>query len=181
MTNTTRVVEGQTGKESLKIAYNVGLLADIYLGSGIYMQPGVALATKGARIKNFPLEGSGKTYLKMSTMYLHFPLLFAFKIPVGNTATQSFNFALGPYYAYGLEGDIKGKGFEKVETFGDEGVCKNSDVGLCIEAQYEASKFYLYYGAEIGFTKIMEKDMLPVGFKQGIKNYQFKAGIGYKF
>lgn len=181
MTNTTRVVIGQPDKESLKIGYNAGLLADLYIGKGLYIQSGVTLTTKGARIKDFPINGSGKTNLTMNALYLQVPLLFAFKIPVGNTETQSFNLAIGPYYAHGLKGNIKGKGFNTVKTFGEEGVCKKADIGLDVEIQYEASKFYLFYGAEVGFTKIMEKDGLPTNFKERIKNYQFKGGIGYKF
>ena len=180
MTNTTRVVVGQSDKESLKIGYNAGLLADLYLGRGIYLQSGVTLTTKGSRIKNFPINGKNVN-LQMNTLYLQVPLLFAFKIPVGNTETQSFNLAIGPYYAHGLDGEIKGKGFTTVKTFGDEGVCKKTEIGLDIEVQYEASRFYLFYGAEVGFSKIMDKERLPVGFKEGIKNYQFKGGIGFKF
>lgn len=181
MSNTTRVVHGGSGKESLKIGYKVGALADIYIGKGLYIQPGATLSTKGSRIKNMPTSAGGKTNLSMSTLYLQIPVLLAFKVPVGNTATQSFNFAVGPYYGYGLSGDISGSNFEKIETFGDEGVCKNDDWGLNVQVQYEASKFFLCYGAEIGFTSIMRKDRLPGGFSSKIKNYDFSFGVGYKF
>lgn len=185
LSNTNKFNAGQSGKESIMPGYNAGLLADIYLDGGIYLQPGVNIASRGSRIKKFTGEDSHKTSLRMTTLYLQVPLLFAFKIPVRDTGEDSFNFALGPYYAYGLNGKIKPRGknssFGKLETFGKDGVCKESDWGIIAQAQYETSKIFITYGAELGLTSIMKKDKLPAGFNKKIKNYSFGASIGYKF
>ncbi|WP_101688355.1 porin family protein [Dysgonomonas massiliensis] len=185
LSNTTKLSAGQSGKESIAFGYNAGLLADIYLDGGIYLQTGVDLTTKGSRIKKFTMSENKQTGLRMNMLYLQVPLLFVFKIPVANTGEDSFNFAIGPYYAYGLDGKIKGRkkgsGFETLKTFGDDGVCKDSDWGMILQAQFETSKIFVSYGAEIGLVSIMKKESLPAGFNKKIKNYGFGASIGYKF
>lgn len=185
LSNTSKLTAGQSGKESIAFGYNVGLLTDIYLDGGIYLQTGVDLTTKGSRIKKFTISENHKTALRMQTLYLQVPLLFVFKIPVANTGEDSFNFAIGPYYAYGLDGKIKGQkkgsSFERLKTFGDDGVCKDSDWGMILQAQFETEKIFVSYGAEIGVVSIMKKESLPAGFNKKIKNYSFGASIGYKF
>lgn len=185
LSNTSKITAGQSGKESVIFGYNGGLMADIYLDGGIYLQTGANVTTKGSKIKKFTTEDKNKTSLRMDMLYLQVPLMFAFKIPVGNTDEDSFNIALGPYYAYGLDGKVKGRkknsDFEKIKTFGKDGIYKDTDWGIVVQVQYEKNKFFLSYGAEIGLTNIVKKETLPAGFNNKIKNYSFGASVGYKF
>lgn len=179
ISNITRVVEGASGKEKLKFGYNGGVTADIYIGKGLYMQPGAMIESRGARLN--PVTIAGQQYnLTLNSVYLKFPFLFAFKIQVGN-GYQSFNFAIGPYYAHGIGGSLKGKNFEKRDAFGSNGICNKSDIGITIEVQFEAPKYVIFCGSETGFSKIMKKEVIPSNFKEKIKNYSIHIGAGYKF
>lgn len=185
ISNNSKVAPGQKGKENTIFGYNAGVIANIYLDGGIHLQSGVNITTRGSKIKKFSTTDNPKDKLRMEMLYLQVPLLFVFKIPVNDTGEDSFNFGLGPYYAYGLNGKIKSKrkdsSFEELKAFGKDGVCNDSDWGIIAQAQYERSKFIISYGAEIGLAQVMKKEALPAGFSKNIRNFGFSASIGYKF
>lgn len=180
ITNVTKMSGEGSGKEKVYYGYNAGLTADIYIGKGLYLQPGVMVTTKGARLRNATFVDGQKVSGKISMMYVKAPLLLAFKIPVWR-GEQSFNFALGPYYAYGIDGDLNVSGLDKVDTFGKDGLCKESEIGIDVEVQFEARKFMIYCGAETGLTRLMKKESMPSDFKKMTRNYAFYLGAGYKF
>lgn len=175
----TKVNPAQTGKEKVKVGYNVGILADTYISGGIFVQTGALLTTKGASIKGAPMADGTTAKMSLETMYVQVPLLFAYKIAVGN-GDERFNLALGPYFAYGVGGELKGADLAKVDAFGNEGICKKPSVGICIEVQYETPKLFFFFGTDIGFTKVMKKTALTDNFRSKIKNTGFNLGVGYK-
>ena len=174
-----KVTPGQSGKEQTKLGYNIGLLADTYIAGGVYVQTGAILTTKGAKIKSAPLNDGTNSKLTLDAMYLQVPLLFVYKIPVGRSA-ERMNIALGPYYAYGIGGNLKGGSLGKVDAFGGSGVCNKSTVGFITEVHYERDKFLFFFGTDIGFTKVIKKTEVTDKFRSNIRGFGFNLGVGYK-
>lgn len=179
VTTLSKVTPGQSGKEKTKLGYNVGLVADTYIAGGIYVQTGAILTTKGAEIKNAPLSDGTNSKLTLDAMYIQVPLLFVYKIPV-SSGVERINIALGPYYAYGVGGKLKGGSLGKVDAFGASGVCNKSVAGFITEVHYETEKFLFFFGTDIGFTKVIKKTEIADKLRSNIRNFGFNLGVGYK-
>jgi hypothetical protein len=80
---------------------NIGVNAEIPVGTGSYFQPGLLFSMKGAEQKN--------TDNKTKISYIEIPLNFVYK-PVLGTGNMLLGF--GPYVAFGVGGKVDANGVE---------------------------------------------------------------------
>lgn len=135
-------INGETEMSGTRSGLHAGLSVDYSFIKSLGVETGVYYSTKG--FKNNDTE-----YASMS--YVQVPVQASYRI---RTKTGvKFHFNLGPYFAYGLSGDIKVKPQSLKEffvfdqdAFGDNGFFKRLDMGLT------AGAHILFGQAQLGIT-----------------------------
>lgn len=141
-------------KSDMRVGYNFGLVAEYPFAESVFLQTGLSVTSKGAKIKSeFSDEdwGNTKSKLSMNAVYLELPIMVGYRMPV----TESFkmNFTFGPYVALGVGGKAKyserasGEYYsEKYKTFGDD-ILRRFDMGLGagVGAEYDNLLFNIGY------------------------------------
>lgn len=153
-----------------RLAWHVGLIADIPVLESLYFQTGLYFQNKGYKYED---DGDEET---ASPMYLELPILASYRYNFSDAAQLQIN--VGPYLAYGLGGKIKWEDkYEKDEDdFFDDDVNK-FDAGLSVGAGITlAQHFYLGFAYEFGFVNLY-KDEDDVKAKN--RNWMFS--VGYNF
>lgn len=174
--------EEYIGSEKMKVGYNMGVMADIWLGRNFYFQPNIELTAKGTRLSSLSVGYFyGNVELSMNALYVQLPLLFAYKMDLSRW-NNSVNVALGPYFAYGVGGAITGSIPYSPGTFSEVGFCNRPDVGLNIELSFEMPYVVLFIGYEYGFAKMIKTSMIEDRNrgKLSFHNSNSYIGIGFK-
>jgi hypothetical protein len=153
---------------------------DAPVTSGFYIQPGVSLQGKGAKlVESSALGGSEIT---QNTMWLDVPVNFVGKFPVG--LGNAF-IGAGPYVGFGLSGKNKysaNEGSTSAESefdFGKDNTLKGTDFGVNFLAGFKLGNGLLLnanYG--LGLTNIAGNNNI---WSDDIKNRGFSVGIGFEF
>lgn len=164
------------GREKPKIGYNFGLVGDIHLKKDFFIQTGLLISAKGSKLREMRLETT-TVDLSMNSIYLQIPALFVYKTRMYN-AHNAISFEVGPYFAYGIGGKITGPQMIKLDTFGDEGLCKRGDMGLALGVSYEMQHLCFFANWEYGILKIIKKEALE--HDANIRNMNFSIGLAYK-
>ena len=132
--------------------FNVTAFLDAPIVSNyLYVQPGVSLQGKGAKLS------SGSTSFTQNTMWLEVPVNFVFKAPTGNVG--SFFVGAGPYVGFGLSGKNK---FDSTivnvssdVSFGKDKDLKSTDFGVNFIGGYQLNNgLMLHAGYGLGLTDI---------------------------
>jgi len=92
-------------ENSLKTGFEAGINAEIPLGSGSYLQPGVDFRKKGAEWN----DGDSKLTLN----YIDIPVNFIYKPVLG---TGNFVLGFGPYIGFGIGGKLKSADGQEVDV-----------------------------------------------------------------
>ncbi|GHE23087.1 porin family protein [Sphingobacterium griseoflavum] len=151
---------------------------DAPVTQNFYIQPGVSLQGKGAKlVESSALGGSEVT---QNTMWLEVPVNFVGKFQAGN---GNFFVGAGPYIGFGLSGKNKystGSGSNVVERefkFGKENTLKGTDFGVNFLAGYKlAGGFLINAGYGLGLTNIAGDN----NWTNDIKNRVWTVGIGFE-
>lgn len=154
ISNASYKLDGDKQSTSSVLAYKAGVVLDIGIAKGFYLQPGIFYSVKGAQI-NYDLGILGSGHVKSSVDYLEIPLNLAYRYELGNAGAVFA--AAGPYIGIGMKGKNKAEvtvptGIPSQETdvkFGDAddevkkidygvnfGVGYISPVGLYLRVQY---------------------------------------------
>lgn len=90
-----------------KVGFNLGVIADIELGKGFYLQPGLYFSNKGINSKyEYSEEGYEYKYNeKYGLNYFEIPILASYKLGINESLRWEVNF--GPYIAVGIAGKTK--------------------------------------------------------------------------
>jgi hypothetical protein len=86
---------GNDLKNDLLTGFNAGINAEVPIGDGFYVQPGVLYSTKGA-------EDANNNKIKLS--YIEVPVNFVYK-PILGSGNMLLGF--GPYVGFGINGKLK--------------------------------------------------------------------------
>lgn len=165
-----------------KLGFNVGGMLYYSLGNSLYLQTGLTLTSKGAKINNIP-GASGNYDASMNAVYLQVPLLIAFKLQLNNTSNK-IGVAVGPYFAYGITGkttllqDGQSTGVS-YNTFQSNGLWKRPDLGFNMEASFEMPKVIFILGADGGVLRLWNTDQLANN--ANVTNMNVYLSLGYKF
>ena len=162
---------------SLKLGFDAGVNAEIPLGTGSYLQPGIDFRQKGAQSNN----GNDKLTLN----YIDIPVNFIYK-PVLGTGNLVLGF--GPYIGFGISGKAKyADGQEQEVEFGNDDITSNSinlkrtDAGANFLAGYEfANKLSVNLKAQLGLKDINPDSGIPEDQTRN-RNTGFGLSLGYRF
>jgi len=168
---------GDKLENNIKTGFHVGANAEVPLGTGSYLQPGVLYSQKGA---GFSSDNSLKlTYIEVPVNYVYKPVLGTGRMLLG----------FGPYVGFGLGGKLKNS--EDVETdveftkSYDEAIAKPQvkgiDYGANLLAGYEfAQNISFQINAQLGLAELTPKNN-PNGGKLKQNNTGFGVSVGYRF
>jgi hypothetical protein len=169
---------GDKLENDINTGFHVGLNAEIPVGTGTYLQPGVLYSQKGAEF-----EDSAELQLN----YIEIPVNLVYK-PVLGAGRLLLGF--GPYVGFGLGGKLKvDNGAETDVEF-----TKNYDINYVGRAQYKgidgganllagyefSNKLSFQINAQLGLTQLTPgTDGTESRLKQ--KNTVFGISAGYRF
>ena len=180
ISNLTAYYDGNTDNAKAKIGFNVGAIADINLKNSWYLQTGLLLTSKGAKIDDVSSDFNDAT---MNAMYLQVPLYVAYKIQLPNNS-NTINLAFGPYFGYGIAGKTslseRGSSLSISDnTFQSDGLWNRPDAGIGFELQFEIERFIFIWGGEAGITKSWKREYLTENVR--VTNRVSYLSAGFKF
>lgn len=159
--------------------FNAGVNAEIPIGTGFYVQPGVLYSMKGAELNN-------DDRVKLS--YVEVPVNLVYK-PVLGTGRLLLGF--GPYAAFGISGKVEGaNGNDTKIEFANKvntqvpgtTYLKNLDAGANFLAGYEfANNFSFQLNAQLGLVDIRPEFQTATNNNGRLNNTGFGVSVGYRF
>lgn len=164
-------------ENDLTTGFHAGLNAEVPLGTGFYLQPGVLYSIKGAEFNN---------NAKVKLSYIEVPINFVYK-PILGSGNMILGF--GPYAGFGIGGKIKSGGSETDIDFGSSynaanpaTYFKSFDAGGNLLAGYEfANKVSFQLNAQLGLVNINKENEGITADKTRWRNTGFGASLGYRF
>ena len=154
-----------------RLAWHVGVIADIPLMESLYFQTGLFFQNKGGQEE----DEEGKYTMK--PMYLEVPVLASYRYNFSDDAQLQLN--VGPYFAYGIGGkevEEEHNGKEYEEDFFDDYTNK-FDAGLQLGAGMTFMKtFYVGVAYQLGFSNILKHSD-----DYSMKNRNWMFSVGYNF
>ena len=170
---------GDKLENNVRTGFHAGINAEVPLGTGFYLQPGVLYSQKGAEFEN-------NDELQLS--YLEVPVNFVYK-PILGTGRMLLGF--GPYVGFGIDGKYKtANGAESEVGFENEvpanpsaGIyVKRMDAGANVLAGYEfANNFSFQLNAQLGLANILPEPASGSNNDARLKNTGFGLSLGYRF
>jgi hypothetical protein len=166
---------GNELENNLSTGFHAGVNAEIPVGTGFYLQPGVLYSMKGAKWAN-------DAHVKLG--YVEIPVNFVYK-PVLGTGNMVLGF--GPYVAFGVNGKVEGSGGNSTDVeFNKELDLSNPapqfrpiDAGGNLLAGYEFNnKLSVQLNAQLGLTNINSD--FP-NDKTRWRNTGWGLSLGYRF
>ena len=158
-------------------SYNIGVNAEIPVGTGTFIQPEISYRLKGAELYDDPIE------LKVS--YIDIPVNFVFKPMLG---TGNMVLGFGPYVGIGIDGKVKYENsnrtqdvtFRKTfETTDNRFQMRRVDAGANFLAGYAfANRLSFQLDAQLGLVNVMPEN---TGQNAKWKNSGFGLSLGYRF
>ena len=161
----------------LLTGFHGGVNAEIPVGSGFYVQPGILYSRKGTK-------GTGNNKIKLN--YIEAPVNFIYKPVVGS---GNLLLGFGPYAAYAIGGEIEySNGIKNDIDFGEDynGInaataFKSFDAGAGLLAGYEfVNKFSFQLNAQLGLVNINKENPANSNDKSRWRNTGFGVSLGYR-
>ena len=189
-------LDNEGAEMDARVGYQFGVVGEYKLPNDFFLQGNLNVSSKGARMEvegDMDIDGDGLyerglIKSKWNAVYLELPVLAGYKVRV--TDNFGIKFMAGPYFAYGIGGNISATyyveipeldgsylkemvGKDKINTFSEE-TLRRFDFGLsgAVAAQY--SKFTLTIGYDYGVTNISQGS-------NGIHNRNAFVTVGYTF
>ena len=164
----------------IKVGFHVGANAEIPIADEFYIQPGVLYSLKGTKV-----DAQGDPKINIS--YIEVPINFLYKPELGD---GHLLLGVGPYFAFGVGGKIKGDGADVDIEFDKEVdtelqavyTYKRFDAGGNLLFGYEFSnKFSVQLNAQLGLVNIAPDIKSNPNSDLKIKNTGFGVSVGYRF
>ena len=164
-------------QNDLLTGFHAGVNAEIPVGTGTYIQPGVLYTQKGAK-----LEDSDN---KIKLSYIDIPVNLIYK-PVLGTGNMVLGF--GPYVGFGIGGKVEVGNTETDVEFTDSRSdlefhkFKRMDAGANFLAGYEfANKLSFQLNAQLGLVDINPEISNVSNDKTNWRNTGWGISLGYRF
>lgn len=165
-------LSGDVEDNKVKPGFHIGVGADYNFAPNMAIQSALLYSAKGAKAD---LEGIDIT---LNANYLQLPVHFAYKIDAAPGTKVVLH--AGPYIAYGVGGEIKGKESGvtvAIDTFdGDIGLMKRLDAGLGLGVSTEFVPILLDLGWDMGLINVARDSG-----NESVKNQNAYLTIGYRF
>jgi hypothetical protein len=169
-------------ENDLTTGFHAGVNAEIPVGTGTYIQPGVLYTMKGA--KNFRIHSLGSVD-KVKLSYIDIPINFVYK-PVLGTGNMVLGF--GPYIGFGIGGKVENGNEELDVEFADSRTVleankfKRVDAGANFLAGYEFSnKLSFQLNAQLGLVDINPEISGVSDDDTNWRNTGWGISLGYRF
>jgi hypothetical protein len=181
-TITGKNASGTKYDNNINTGYHIGVNAEIPVGTGTYIQPGLLYSQKGAEFKG----NNGNSEVDVN--YLEVPVNFVYK-PILGTGRMLLGF--GPYVGFGLNGQVKGSNGTKTDVEFTknynpaEGPAnaqfRRIDGGGNLLAGYEfKNNLSFQINAQLGLTQLAP-DINGEDNPAVTKNTNFGLSVGYRF
>jgi hypothetical protein len=164
-------------QNDLMTGFHAGVNAEIPVGTGTYIQPGVLYTMKGAK-----LEDSDN---KIKLSYIDVPVNLIYK-PVLGTGNMVLGF--GPYVGFGIGGKVEVGNNERDVEFTDSRSAseihkfKRLDAGANFLAGYEfKNKLSFQLNAQLGLVDINPEITNASSDKNNWRNTGWGISLGYRF
>lgn len=165
-------LSGDVEDNKVKPGFHIGVGADYNFAPNMAIQSALLYSAKGAKAD---LEGIDIT---LNANYLQLPVHFAYKIDAAPGTKVVLH--AGPYIAYGVGGEIKGKESGvtvAIDTFdGDIGLMKRLDAGLGLGVSTEFAPILLDLGWDMGLINVARDSG-----NESVKNQNAYLTKGYRF
>lgn len=192
-----------------KTGFHVGVVADIPLRAGFYLQPGLFLSAKGTKAQMKSFEQTDKQeqvrYAEEQNarmLFVEIPILASYHLPLSNQV--ELQVGTGPFFAYGVDGKTKRswisegvmgiipfstQGEDEVKTFkhsddshtpyGQLDGMKRFDAGWNVSLGLTYLNIYLGISYEIGFVNLCDPDAW--GDDASLRTRNLAVSVGYNF
>jgi hypothetical protein len=169
---------GDKLENDILTGFHAGVNAEIPLGTGFYLQPGVLYSQKGTEFDN-------DNQIKLN--YIEVPVNFVYK-PVLGTGRMLLGF--GPYVGFGLNGKQKVSGSEFDVEFENEQpslpsttlYVKGIDAGANFLAGYEfARNLSFQLNAQLGLMNVNPEVTGASNDESKWRHTGFGVSLGYRF
>lgn len=170
-------IEDDKLQNDLLVGYHAGVNAEIPVGTGTYIQPGVLYTLKGAKWED--------SDVKTKISYIDIPVNLIYK-PVLGTGNMVLGF--GPYVGFGIGGKIENDNDEVDIEFDDTrsaiefNKLKRLDAGANFLVGYEfSSKLSFQLNAQLGLVDINPEIANVSSDKTNWRNTGWGVSLGYRF
>lgn len=169
--------DGDELENDILTGFHAGINAEVPIGTGFYVQPGLLYSLKGTKIEN----SDNKIHLS----YVELPVNLVYK-PILGTGNMVLGF--GPYAALGVGGNVEVNGNKTdIEFVSDYDASipaplqfKRFDAGANFLAGYEfANKLSFQLNAQLGLVNINPEFSANDDTK--LRNTGFGVSLGYRF
>lgn len=169
---------GDKLENDLLTGFHAGVNAEIPVGTGSFVQPGVLYTIKGAKIRN--------SDDKIKIAYVDVPVNFVYK-PILGTGNMVLGF--GPYVGFGIGGKVDNGNAETDIEFTKTYEAGNSapqfkriDAGANFLAGYEfVNKLSFQLNAQLGLVDINPEIPNATNDKTNLRNTGWGLSLGYRF
>jgi len=175
-------IVGDKLENDMKIGYHIGANVRIPIAPEFYFQPGILFSTKGAK------DNSTSPANTINLSYIEMPLNLVYK---GLLGTGYIILGLGPYFGYGIMGNVKSDDattdieFTNTVEITDPLTVpyfKAFDAGGNLFFGYElANGISAQMNVQLGMVKINPEYKILSEDKSSIKNTGFGLSLGYRF
>jgi len=175
-------IVGDKLENDMKIGYHIGANVRIPIAPEFYFQPGILFSTKGAK------DNSTSPANTINLSYIEMPLNLVYK---GLLGTGYIILGLGPYFGYGIMGNVKSDDDTKDIEFTNTveiadpltvPYYKAFDAGGNLFFGYElANGISAQMNVQLGMVKINPEYKILSEDKSSIKNTGFGFSLGYRF
>jgi len=175
-------IVGDKLENDMKIGYHIGANVRIPIAPEFYFQPGILFSTKGAK------DNSTSPANTINLSYIEMPLNLVYK---GLLGTGYIILGLGPYFGYGIMGNVKSDDattdieFTNTVEITDPLTVpyyKAFDAGGNLFFGYElANGISAQMNVQLGMVKINPEYKILSEDKSSIKNTGFGFSLGYRF
>jgi hypothetical protein len=169
-------MDGGDLENHILTGFHGGVNAEVPVGTGFYVQPGLLYSLKGAESEN--------SVNKVHLSYVELPVNLVYK-PILGTGNMVLGF--GPYAALGVGGNVEFNGNKTDVEFVSEydssipaPQFKKFDAGANFLAGYEfANHLSFQLNAQLGLVNI--NPQVSSNDKSKLKNTGFGVSLGYRF
>jgi len=159
---------------SSRTTFHVGAVAEKNLWDNFYLQPGLFLTSKGP-------ASSENSDEKLKLLYLELPILLQYHLDT--KWNVQFQFGVGPYVAYALNGKLGNSDFNLDILSNDDYSLKfcRFDWGVLFNVGAVYKHIYLGLGYELGLYNIVDRYGINDSDDISLKNRNFYISVGYNF
>lgn len=184
ISNLSVKLDGESVTSDSRIGYNLGFSYQLPVVSKLFLETGLNLSTRGAKVNGGFTGETEDSDLKINMLYVQLPVAISWHFDLNKVSLQPF---VGVYYGLGVSGKMKA-GDQKMDLFKEIKIeedvepqmLKRSDFGVRfgVGAAF-CQKYYVSVGYDLGMSNLLKDKELASEAK--FKNGNLFISVGYNF